>query len=63
MKTKKEATIVMTVEITAVVPLPKKLNQEAEIECAKESMADILNDIAMFDDVNVKSIKTFVKDS
>lgn len=61
-KTKKEATIVMNVNLTAVVPIPVKRNADAEVTSAIESLVQILNDIGMVDNVDTKSIKVFLKD-
>lgn len=61
-KTKKEATIVMRVDITSIVPIPAKRNAEAEVTSAIESLVQILNDIGMADNVDTKSIKVFLKD-
>ena len=61
-KTKKEATIVMRVDITSIVPIPAKRNAEAEVTSAIESLVQILNDIGMVDNVDTKSIKVFLKD-
>ena len=61
-KTKKEVTIVMNVNLTAVVPIPSKCNADAEVTSAIESLVSILKDIGMVDDVDVKRTKVFLKD-
>lgn len=61
-KTKKEATIVMNVNLTAVVPIPAKRNVDAEVTGAIDSLISILKDIGMVDDVDVKQTKVFLKD-
>lgn len=61
-KTKKEATIVMNVNLTAVVPIPSKNNADAEVTGAIDSLVSILKDIGMVDDVDVKQTKVFLKD-
>lgn len=61
-KTKKEATIVMNVNLTAVVPIPAKRNADAEVTGAIDSLISILKDIDMVDDVDVKQTKVFLKD-
>lgn len=61
-KTKKEATIVMRVDITSIVPIPSKRNADAEVTGAIESLVQILNDIGMVDNVDVKQTKVFLKD-
>ena len=61
-KTKKEATIVTRVDITSIVPIPSKCNADAEVTGALESLVQILNDIGMVDNVDIKQTKVFLKD-
>ena len=60
-KTKKEATIVTMVELTSIIPIPARANQDAEVASAIESLNQILTDIGMIDKVDTKNIKVFLK--
>lgn len=61
-KSKKEATIVTTVELTSIIPIPARGNQDAEVTSAIESLNQILTDIGMVDKVDTKNIKVFLKE-